>query len=298
MRFQTVVLVAVVFAADRDRIGATSYGGASMPTYASHSRNEVRRLQAHFDSVDLELVSRDVASLRPDQRSARLDLITWLREYRNAGVFPLNNGFAKQAAPIFRDRRGVLCAMAYLMARSGRPDIVEEIAHTNNLALISDLAEEPRLVGWLDSVGLSLGEASRIQPTYQPPPGTVFKDDAVSATYAIASMLVSGTAIGTGFLNVAKPTTIRGWTGLIAGAGATTLGLVHLDGSSAATTRVAIANMVIGTAAAVLGLRSLLRSAHTEAERNTGNHRRMTVAPVILQVQNASQPGIGVYISF
>ena len=70
--------------------------------------------------------------------------------------------------PYFRDGDGALCAMAYLIERSGRPDLVDRIARTRNNAFIAELANDPALRAWLDSVGLSVTEAARIQPTYVP----------------------------------------------------------------------------------------------------------------------------------
>lgn len=79
--------------------------------------------------------------------------------------------------PFFRDGRGALCAMAYLIQRSGRRDLVDRIALTRNNAFIAELADDPELRVWLDSVGLSAAEAARVQPTYQP------QLDAVVARY-------------------------------------------------------------------------------------------------------------------
>ena len=42
--------------------------------------------------------------------------------------------------PFFRDSRGVLCAMAYLIARSGRVDLVDRIAAQQNNAFIAEPA--------------------------------------------------------------------------------------------------------------------------------------------------------------
>ena len=298
MRLQAILLATIVFATDRGVIGAMPFENATLPSYAMHLRSEGRRLRAHFDSVAAELLGRDIRSLRSDQRTARADLIHWLREYRNAGAFPLNDGFADQAVPIFRDRRGVLCAVAFLIARSGRQDIVDRVARTNNLALVADLAHDSQLIAWLDSAGLSLAEAGRIQPTYEPPPGTVYKEDAVSATYAIGSLLVSGTAIGTAFLNLAKPSKTRAWMGLLAGSAATALGLGNLDGTSAATTRVAATNIVIGGAALVVGFRSLLKSSHRTPNGPDANRRDFALSPTILNVGSRPQPGVVLRVVF
>jgi hypothetical protein len=129
---------------------------------------EIARLRAHFDAVDAELRQYRPTQLTAAQRAARLTVITWLRDYRNAGSFPRNDRFPRPM-PFFRDSRGVPCAMAYLIERSGRGDIVERIALTRNNAFIHDLADDLELRKWLDSVGFSLHEAARVQPLYEGP---------------------------------------------------------------------------------------------------------------------------------
>jgi hypothetical protein len=131
-------------------------------------RLEVARLRAHFDSVDAELRHAMALQLTPSQRTARATLIGWLQEYRDAGKFPRNDRFPERAMPFFRDGHGALCAMAYLIERSGRRDLVDRVASTRNNAFIAELANDPQLGVWLDSVGLSVTEAARIQPTYPP----------------------------------------------------------------------------------------------------------------------------------
>jgi hypothetical protein len=129
-------------------------------------RLEVARLRAHFDSVDAELRHAKALQFTPSQRKARATLIGWLREYRDAGKFPRNDRFPNLALPFFRDGHGALCAMAYLIERSGRRDLVDRVALTRNNAFIAELANDPDVRVWLDSVGLSVTEAARIQPTY------------------------------------------------------------------------------------------------------------------------------------
>ena len=133
-----------------------------------HRQLEVARLRAHFDSVDAELRQAATRDLSPAQRAARATLIGWLREYREAGSFPLNDRFSDRAMPFFRDSRGVLCAMAYLIDRSGRHDLVNTVAATRNNAFIPELAGDPELRTWLEGAGLSVAEAARIQPFYEP----------------------------------------------------------------------------------------------------------------------------------
>ena len=104
------------------------------PSYLlSWTNLERQRLREHFDSVDSELRSPAISGLALSQRTARSNLIGWLRDYRNAGRFPRNER-SRQATPFFRDSRWILCAMAYLINRSGHTNLLNRIAGTNNNA--------------------------------------------------------------------------------------------------------------------------------------------------------------------
>lgn len=278
---------------------ALTYAPLAVPStdaVLEHQRHEVARLRAHFDSVDTELRLRDTPRLTPAQQANRVTLIGWLREYRDTGEFPRNDRFP-EALPFFRDSRGVLCAMAYLIERSGRRDIVNLVARTRNNASIPELAGDPALGNWLDSVGLSLAEAARIQPYYGPPPPPVVPDDeAVTAEYAITSLLVSGTALTTIGLNLATPSRSTGWGGVFAGGAGIIAGVANLDGTGG-TDKVAAANMIVGGAALALGLHRLLRpppaqgvSAHSKAS--------LAVSPVVTAASRQPRLGFAVHASF
>ena len=188
--------------------------GASNPvSHSPHVALEQVRLRAHFDSVLLELETKDVAHLTANQRAARSELTTWLAEYRDAGRFPLNDRYSESLTPIFRDARGVTCAMAYLIERSGRRDIVDRVERAKNLAYISELASDSGLVAWLDSVGLSVEEASRVQPAYAPSP-----DEIVDKTYAKLAVFLSSASIATATWNLARPGDLVGFLGVFVGA--------------------------------------------------------------------------------
>ena len=249
----------------------------------SDRRLEVARLRAHFDSVDVELREANVAQLTAGQRAARATLVGWLREYRDAGSFPQNDQFPDRFVPFFRDSYGVLCAMAYLIDRSGRGDIVEHIAATRNNGSIPELADDRALVSWLDSTGLSVSEAARIQPFYGPQP-SVPEEDAVSADYAITSILVSGAALTTVGLNLIDPSRSTGWAGILAGSAGIIAGAVNLDGSGG-TDKVAAANMIVGSGAVALGVYRLV------SPRPVGT----SVSPI---VSPAAGVGLAVHTSF
>jgi hypothetical protein len=252
-------------------------------------QHEVARLRAHFDSVDAELRGAETVQLTPGQRTVRGTLIGWLREYRVAGEFPLNDRFRDRAMPFFRDSRGALCAMAYLIDRSGRRDLVDRIAATRNNAFIVELADDPDLRLWLDSVGISVAEASRIQPSYEPPPGES-EDEEVSADYAIASILVSGASLTTVGLNLIAPSRSTGWAGVIAGSVGVITGAANLDGNDG-TEQVAAANMIIGGGAIAAGLYRLLH-------RSAGSTARHSVGPQMIPSADGPRLGLAVHSSF
>jgi hypothetical protein len=166
MRWQLLILTAAGMLA-----GALALppGARAAPPYSPEPparRLEAARLRAHFDSVNAEMRQAKAVHFTPSQRRVRATLIGWLQEYRDAGKFPRNDRFPDRAMPFFRDGDGALCAMAYLIERSGRRGLVDRIALTRNNAFIAELANDPELRVWLDSGGLSVAEAARIQPTY------------------------------------------------------------------------------------------------------------------------------------
>jgi len=147
-------------------LGVFAITSAARPRVDSTPDREVRRLRAHFDSVLSELRSADASNLTAPQRSARETLIARLESSSVAGRFPHNHVRPGELVPVFRDEHGTLCAMAFLIASTGRTDIVDDVARTNDLAYIPELARDARLSTWLDSVGFTVAEAARIQPSY------------------------------------------------------------------------------------------------------------------------------------
>jgi hypothetical protein len=259
---------------------------------------EVARLRAHFDSVDIELRDTQGHRSTPGQGTARATLVGWLREYRDAGRFPRNDRFAGQAAPFFRDSRGVLCAMAYLIERSGRPDLVDRVAATRNNAYIAELADDPELRAWLDSVHLSVAEAARIQPSY----GGVVDDDQVSADYAVISILVSGASLTTVGLNLLHPSKSTGWAGLVAGGVGLLAGAVQLD-EGGGTEKVATANLIIGGGAMAAGLYRLLSSrdakpASGPAPESAASNARLAISPLVIPTSDGPRLGLTVHSNF
>ena len=182
------------------------------------------RLRAHFDSVVTELRSRDVSWLSDAQRRARAVTVAQLLAYRNRDLFPHNHA-TNGASPVFRDAHGTLCAMAHLIASTGRQDIVEMVARSDNTAPMARLARDGGVAAWLDSVGLTVAEAERIQPTYGPPPKPTFLD---RYAYFIPNVLFGIPAGLTAYANFTASDSVHhprlAVGGLVAGARATGVG--------------------------------------------------------------------------
>jgi len=283
---------------------------AERPLTASetHLRSEVARLRAHFDSVDTELRTRDVSHLSPEQRANRVKLFGWLKAYRDAGVFPINGRFAGRAVPFFRDTKGTLCAMAYLVDRSGRSDIVDHIAKTRNNAYIRELTDDRKLVAWLAASGLSVAEAARIQPAYDggtccvigdPPPANTNR---VSGEYALVSMGLGGSSLGTLGFNMFSPSRTSGAAGLLAGVATIVAGASRMDDITG-DRRVARANAVVGSLAVIGGLRGMFAkpTAETRAPVQSSSKKGVSVtsfAPDLIFAPNGSRLGLTMRAEF
>ncbi|HET9250481.1 MAG TPA: hypothetical protein VFP58_00020, partial [Candidatus Eisenbacteria bacterium] len=233
----------------------TSFLVASSPRPSATVGAEVERIQVHLAGAERLLESRDLATLTPDQKRARAIHVSRLREYRDRGVFPHNHDFPGERRPYFVDEHGVLCAMAYLISKSGRDDIVRLVEQSRNNATVMELATDPAigpvLAVWLDEAGLTVAEAQRIQPEYGW--GSVgLEEETISTEYAAASGLVGGLNLTTSVLNLTSGTEgyapWTGYAGVLGGlAGMGLGGAILIDGKYEDGTALAISNVVVGT---------------------------------------------------
>ena len=127
---------------------------------------ERARLRAHFKVVLAELAARDVSDLTPAQRAQRTRLLVELAVYAQKGRFPKNRDFRGERRPYFVDASGTRCAMAHLIESTGERDLVARVGREANHARVHELAADVALRAWLSSVGLTVDEAARIQPSY------------------------------------------------------------------------------------------------------------------------------------
>jgi hypothetical protein len=251
----------------------------SRPGPRSPRDAEVARLRAHFDTVMRELLAADVSHLTGEQRAARLRNVRELWLYRERGRFPQNAYHPGRRVPYFVGANGEMCAVGHLIARSGRIDIVERIARTRNNATIGELAGDPALLAWLDSNGLTLAEAARIQPQYgyYPPPPP--PRPALDRRYAVASVIAGAFGGAAAVLNAParrapRSSVWREVIGLGAGGAGIALAATHWTDDSAPRALV-VANGSIGLASATLALKRLI----DRKERPASTRASVAVSP-------------------
>lgn len=178
---------------------------------------EVTRIREHLSLVSSELRATVPDGLSDAQRGARAATIAWLDEYRRNRVFPHNHVLPGGRVPVFVDPHGTPCAVGYLLLRSGEHDLVEEIVRTDNLVRVPDLRGDARLASWLESRGLTLAEAARIQPAYEPRPPL---EQASKSSYRATTVGLSiATAALASYSAMAEPRAGAPWVdGLTVGA--------------------------------------------------------------------------------
>lgn len=126
---------------------------------------EQLRVTDHLMRAEAFAATRDTGQLGPIRSLIRELLLNELADYRAAGRFPKNPGFA-ELTPSFVDQEGTRCAVAHLLEVGGEHGLVQKIARERNHARVKELADEPRLLSWLEAAGLSVEEAAVIQPSY------------------------------------------------------------------------------------------------------------------------------------
>ena len=270
--------------------------------HASGHAAEVRRIQAHFDSVLSELRERNVDGLTESQRTKRSTLVGVLAAYRNRGVFPHNRHFPGEAIPYFIDRpTGTLCAVAHLLESTGRRDIVDAVAAMDNNVWVAELSGNREFEGWLDQHGLTLAEAARIQVPYVGD-GAV-AEPAVSKIYSTSSQSivlgsVSALTAWNAFANRNGQQGIASIAGMTAGAVAMGYGGAIIASGDASRT-VGALSIAAGGVSAFLATRGFFRQRHLAAEARKAQSvaERTTVTPIV-PVSGQNGAGLSLSIRF
>jgi hypothetical protein len=107
--------------------------------------------------------------------SARKANVERIAEYRRRGRFPLYDGRTPDGVarlghrlfrrPVFIDKHGTSCAVAFLMQAAGRAEQAEDIAKANVHVKVEDVEDGP-LFEWVLRSGLTQEEVALVQPEY------------------------------------------------------------------------------------------------------------------------------------
>lgn len=149
---------------------------------------ERRRIQIHLKKVEDDL--RDKRNTGSRERT-----LDNLREYRKRGIFPKNPEFLGRV-PFFTGPDGTLCAVGYLMDKSGYEALVEEISENRNNVYLENV-EDDRILSSIQSLGLEKEEAERIQPAYPTTTHTLLASNCgpLSCEIALAAISLVGTGV-------------------------------------------------------------------------------------------------------
>jgi hypothetical protein len=306
MRARLVLTTAAVSAALL--LGATAQSRAARPAASNADAAravEVARIRAHFDSVLTELPARDLTALTPAQRGRRLAALETLRRYRDRGDFPHNYDFPGRAVPYFVDREtGVLCAVAHLLASTGRRDVVDRVARADNNVWVDALAADTAFTAWLDAHGLTLAEAARIQVPYvEPTSGPVGAVVGRSGAYAATSAVALGGSLAVGVWNARSNArgarSVRSALGAALGTAALGVGVASL-GVDGASPVLGAASAAAGAASLWVATRGVVRHRHDLAvarQKERSLARRAVVTP-ILPVGRDAGTGLSVSVPF
>ncbi len=272
------------------------------------AQSEVIRIRAHFDSVLRELGDHGITSVTTPRRYARLALVNTLRAYSARGVFPHNYDFADAPTPYFVDRKtGTLCAVAHLLKSTGRRDIVDRVADANNNVWVAQLSSDSAFTSWLDTHGLTLEEAARIQVPYVMSPSSERRELAINLAAPVTMLVSASTGVWNAWGNADGHNRVGSIVGISAGVLAAAFNTRFAMGPdlTGAARGVGTVGVAIGGLSVALSTRALMRHSRYVAAAQEGERARQvkraelqtSVAP-ILPVGRNGGTGLAVAIRF
>jgi hypothetical protein len=208
------------------------YGGTNTDI-ASTSLDETARVRHQLERAERFLVTYEPNHLTGEQQIRRSIVVDLVADYRERGIFPHHHDPQRDKALYFVDEHGTPCALASVIARTGRADIVEAVRSRMNGAWVHDIMDNPdlrnTLEDWLDENGLTFADAATIQV-----PGYTIRlvdEESFNTGYAVAS----GLSVGTGAVftainltNLRSPGSMPVWFGVVSGATSLGLGVANL----------------------------------------------------------------------
>lgn len=155
-------------------IGDESYW-VTYKTLPSSYVSESTRISTHLNYVYERLSAETAAQPNPALRKKRFQLLGYLKEYIEAGRFPVNTAYPEERRPCFIDENGAICAVGYLIERSEGRELAEHINQRFQYEKLLNMKDD-RLEAWILRSGFTAQELAMIQPTYGPPAGYTYID--------------------------------------------------------------------------------------------------------------------------
>ncbi|MCA9344492.1 hypothetical protein KC946_01525 [Candidatus Saccharibacteria bacterium] len=150
------------------------------------------RIKKHLMRVETSLNKYSPDSMSIFLLAKRKVTLAYLREYWEMGEYPINT-LLNTRTPVFKDEFGNYCAVGYLLSKAGYDELVTEIQHTNNLVKVKDISDT-KYVTAIESLGITLEEAAKIQPSY-PPGGFGYEPAYSSSSRIFTAILLSAIAV-------------------------------------------------------------------------------------------------------
>jgi hypothetical protein len=129
--------------------------------------NDQVRINTHLEYAEYLLRTADVSDLPVVQREKREHLLDLLHHYRTRGIFPRNDDYTDERRPCFIDHEGTICAVGYLVEQTAGRETAELISERFLYEEILDM-NDPLVMNWIESCGLTREECAIIQPSYGP----------------------------------------------------------------------------------------------------------------------------------
>ncbi|HTF04437.1 MAG TPA: hypothetical protein VK826_10440, partial [Bacteroidia bacterium] len=129
--------------------------------------NDQVRIAAHLQYAEYLLRTADVSAMPVAQREKRGHLLDLLHDYWTRGVFPRNDDYTGERRPCFIDHNGTICAVGYLVEQTAGREAAELISERYLYEEVLNM-NDPLVMEWIESCGLTAEELAIIQPRYGP----------------------------------------------------------------------------------------------------------------------------------
>lgn len=134
-----------------------------MPEAERAVLGEADKVKAHLSYVH-QLLVKASESYPEELREKRLEVLALLKDYIEAGQFPMNEKYQGRR-PCFIDANGTYCAVGHLVKETAGASLAALINEHHQYDYIHDM-NLAALAEWIATSGFTLDEVAMIQPAY------------------------------------------------------------------------------------------------------------------------------------